>query len=166
MTELALAVVRMGKGSGVRDLAPSVQVQAGVLESCAIGEDAFVTGTIDLDRLRREVEHLSEFGFLPSNGIFRGLPLRDVHNRPDDFFVTRLVANAVREVVKVLCGSVRHQRSVLVVESILAVRRAFESALYEVHVVGMAAPQDQIGGRSPKGRTRKCEMFPPIMLVA
>src|SRR5258707_622442 len=71
-------------------LPPLINTKAGVIERNAIGIQTFAVGSVYPNKLRREVQHLTEFFLTFPKRIDQLLMLCDIHPRADELLQARI----------------------------------------------------------------------------
>src|SRR6476620_655074 len=95
---------------------------------------------------------LGEIGFASPDSLFPDFTLRDIHDRADNFFVARLVPEAMCKIMKMLYRTIRHQQPMLIIKVSSALRGTLKNVCKTAGIVRMRSLQYQIGRWFRSGR--------------
>src|SRR5277367_1193444 len=128
---------------------PFVQTDAQVIERGAVCIEAFTVRPVYRNKLRNDVDYLTDLCLLFPDLSFCDLAFSDIDHGPDKFpDVARLVQNWVTNVVDVLDRSVRENDSVVRFEVSLRQIRPFVVFRFNRPILRMNPAKKEFGGWS------------------
>src|ERR1700730_5679349 len=119
-------------------LQPFIQTHAKVLERVAICIETLAVGSVYRNKLRRQVQHLSQLCLLLPRLFFGSLAMSDVGYSSDKLNVARIIAMRVSSDVDVFDRPAGHKQTKLFVE-VSTRRRALNDPMCKSEVVRMYA---------------------------